>query len=807
VTARRLVIAPVLWLILIGISVAVIVQTRFTADMSAFLPAHPTAEQAFLVEQLKGGAVSRMILMGIEGGTLKQRAALSQQLGSTLRQTGLFSAVRNGDAATAEADRKLLFRYRYLLSPTVTRKRFSATGLHQAISDSIDLLSSPLGMLTKKLLTRDPTGETLSLLESYGGGAGSDAPSSNGNGPKTRDGVWVSPDDQRTLLMAQTRADGSDTDAMQTAIERIRTVFAKLHKQHDSGGPDLKLLITGAPVFSVESRATIKSDVKRFSIISSVAIMLLLLLIYRSVPMLALGLLPVLSGVLVAIATVSLGFGTVHGITIGFGTTLIGESIDYSIYYFIQSQGDRKEGIERFWPTIRLGVLTSITGFAALLFSGFPGLEQIGLYSIAGLITAALVTRFVLPHLGTARFNQHSLVGLGRRLASILPRLPALRAPLIVLAIAGLGLLLWRHDGIWQTGLSGLSPIPEEAKALDERLSHDMGAPDARYFVVVHGDDREETLDAAEQAGQALTPLVTRHVLTGFDSPTRFLPSDATQRARQAALPDRSTLESNLKQALHGLPIRADKLQPFVDAVEQARQLPLLTPADLSGTSFGLAMSTLLQQRDGHWMALLPLHVAATQAEQPNEVARQVRHALNQPQLQQPHQKALFIDMLGESNRLYDGYLDNTITLSLLGLLGIVILLSLALRSFRRLWRVLMPLAMAIILVMAGLNLAGEKLTLLHLVGLLLIVAVGSNYALFFNQGHSPDPQTLASLVLANLTTVIAFGTLAFSQLPILHAFGSTVAPGAVLALLLSAIFARPTDSATPESDHAPDHA
>jgi len=103
----------------------------------------------------------------------------------------------------------------------------------------------------------------------------------------------------------------------------------------------------------------------------------------------------------------------------------------------------------------------------------------------------------------------------------------------------------------------------------------------------------------------------------------------------------------------------------------------------------------------------------------------------------------------------------------------------------------LISLMTAVLLVMAGLALAGERLTLLHLVGLLLIVAVGSNYALFFDRSErQPEPQTLASLLIANCTTVIGFGVLAFSKLPILHAIGITVGPGAVLALLLSATLA-----------------
>jgi predicted exporter len=97
--------------------------------------------------------------------------------------------------------------------------------------------------------------------------------------------------------------------------------------------------------------------------------------------------------------------------------------------------------------------------------------------------------------------------------------------------------------------------------------------------------------------------------------------------------------------------------------------------------------------------------------------------------------------------------------------------------------------------VAAGLVLAGRELTILHVIGMLLIVAVGSNYALFFDrratdrQGDAV-PLTLASLVIANASTVLGFGVLATSSVPILAALGSTVAPGALLALVFSALLA-----------------
>lgn len=512
----------------------------------------------------------------------------------------------------------------------------------------------------------------------------------------------------------------------------------------------------------------------------------LLLLIYRSVTAVVLGLLPVATGALAGIAAVALGFGSVHGLTIGFGTTLIGEAVDYTIYYFVQSDGEDGEGrwMERFWPTIRLGVLTSVFGFASLLFSGFPGLAQLGLYSIAGLVTAAAVTRFVLPHLRPASFHIRDIAPLGRAMAGFWGQLSRLRLAIPLLAIAASVVLVTHRDQIWSSGLSGLSPVSSADQALDQSLRADLGAPDLRYLVVLKAANREAALLAAEQAGMRLTTLVEAGALGGFESPARFLPSEATQRARQQSLPARDELARRLDTALDGLPLRADKLGAFLDDVDTARRQPLLTPESLRGSTLALAVDSLLLERPQGWTVLMPLRAPA--GDTPLDPAR-IQAAL-------AGSGALFVDIFGESNHLYQAYLDEAILLSLAGCLAIVLLMAVTLRQPGRLIRVLIPLVATELIVMAGLALTGQRLTLLHLIGMLLIVAVGSNYALFFDRADSnpgDDPRTLASLLLANLATVIGFGALAFSPVPVLKAIGITVGPGAVLTLMISAMLAR----------------
>ncbi len=450
--------AIALWLMFILICGIIISRSQFTTDLSAFFPRSPTQEQQLLLDQVRDGLASRLILVGIEGADAATRARLSKHIAQRLRADPAFVSVNNGEPVSAERDHAYLFNNRYLLSPAVTPERFSADGLHAALSDSIDLLASPAGLLVKSLLPRDPTGEMVQLLSHF----------NSDTHPPLVDGVWASRDGARALLLMQTRASGSDTDAQQSAMFAIRQAFDAASSASPAA-PAAKLLMTGPGVFSVTSRDTIKSQVSRLSIISVVLIATLLLLVYRSLTALALGFLPVISGALAGIAAVSLGFGTVHGITLGFGTALIGEAVDYSIYLFVQSkQGGtaQEDWLKRFWPTIRLGVLTSIFGFASLLLSGFPGLAQLGLYSIAGLTAAATVTRFVLPYLLPANFRIHDVSAIGIGLSSLVQHAALLRWPAVILLLAACAILAGHRTSLWDDKISSLSPVSQADVAL-----------------------------------------------------------------------------------------------------------------------------------------------------------------------------------------------------------------------------------------------------------------------------------------------------------------------------------------------------
>jgi len=762
------------WLAAVLVCVAVIARTQFSTDLSAFLPRSPTPVQQVLVEQLRDGVVSRLILIGIEGGAPAALAQTSTRLAAELRQQQEnFAAINNGEETGLAKDREFFWNNRYLLSPAVSAGHFSSAALRVALEENLQLLGSPAGVMVRRILSNDPSGELLRLVDQFEGLAR----------PGVQNGVWFSQDGKRALLVAQTRAAGYDIDAQERALALIRSAHSNAADASVRAGQNL--LLSGPGVFAVSTRARIKADALRFSVIAITLVAALLLALYRSPRALLLGLLPVASGALAGIAAVSLGFGAVHGITLGFGVTLIGEAVDYAIYLFTQITpgATPDDTLARMWPTLRLGLLTSICGFGAMLLSGFPGLAQLGLFSIAGLVMAVAVTRYVLPVLLPPGFSVHTATGLAPQVASIVRRAPVLRYPLLLVTLLAVFFLAAQRGPIWSGELASLSPIAASDRLLDEQLRRDIGAPDVRHLVVINAPDQETALAASEKISVILQRSVQQRQMEGFESPAFYLPSLASQRTRQAALPEPAVLRENLHEAQHGLPFRPGLFEPFLRDAAAARAQSLLESASLQGTGLALKLDSLLVKRDSEgqagWTAMLPLRGVTGSAAIGRDIARLA------------NQQAELVDLKRESDALYQTYRREVITYSLLGAGAIVLLLLLSLRSPRRVLAVLAPLAAAVVITFSLLVLSGNPLSIFHLVGLLLVVAVGSNYALFFErqaESAGERERTLVSLLFANVTTMLGFGLLAFSKVPVLHAIGSTVGIGAILSLAFSAI-------------------
>jgi predicted exporter len=736
-------------------------HVAFTADLTAFLPAASGRLERLLVEQLRAGVASRTMLVAIEGGAPPELARFSRELARALAADRRFEYVINGAAEFTQGARELGLKHRYLLSPTVSAERFSEQSLARALRENLERLATLEGAVFKATLARDPTGELRSLAEAAGQGA-----------PASRHGVWFSADGARALLLAQTAASGMDALRQQEAAGAVTSAF-----QGTGAGPGYRVLVSGPGVFAARTRAAIEHDTRWLTGVAGALVLLILVLAYRSPGPVALSALPVLTGLLVGVAAVGALFGTVHGITLAFGVTLIGEAVDYPSYVFTQRKPGESllEVLARVWPTLRLAVLTTVFGSLALLLSSLQGLSQLGVLSMVGVLSAGLVTRWVLPALAPGR---------GAPPPRVLP-FSLVRAGLAmrrgawiawVLLAAALAFIAVRHDRIWDDDLGHLSPLPESARELHQRLSADLRAPDVGYLLIATAGSREAALEKSERLALALQSWAGEGVLEGFDLAARYLPSVKTQERRRAALPEAQDLHRSLERALRGLPYRAGAFAPFERDAEAARLSPVLTIEDLRGTGLDLKVQSLLATRDGEWHAIVPLRGVRDPARLRSLAGQLPEDA-----------RASFLDLKGESDRLIGGYRSQALALAGLGALAIALLLYIGLRDVRKALRVMLPVYAAIAMTVACLILLGIGLSLFHLVSLLLVLGIGLNYSLFFSQaepGTDSERGTSLALSVCFLTTFAAFGCLATSRIPVLSAIGLTVTLGCALSLL-----------------------
>ncbi len=750
-----------IWIVSLAVAGLVIARAQFTTDMSAFLPRAPTQVQRVLVNQIRDGAASRLLLVGIDGVPVEVSAALIRGMAARVASDRQFAMVQDGEISGLAADGKYLFAHRYLLSPAITPTHYSKDNLHKALLDDLGQLSSATGGIVKQTLPADPTGETLAL-------AGRLAD----EGTMTRhDGVWTDAKGTMSLLAAQTVAPGSDLDRQEQALGALEQAFEAVRTALP-GAQNAHFAITGPGVLGVHARAAMKRQTKQLSGIASGVVAALLLAAFRRPSILVLAFLPVASGVVAGIAAVALGFGSVHGITVGFGVTLIGEAVDYAIYYFTYAPGGAA-GLLRLWPILRMGMALSVAGFAAMLFSGFTGFAQLGLFTMAGLVAAYLVARFVLPVL-TPRGG-----------ASRLPNLPArlLPPPKLAWGLCGAVALascleVVSHEGPrWQDDITSLSPASAADLSVDRSLRAAAGQDDqSRYFAFVTGRDLQAVLQETETLVPVLDSL-TGEAIRSYDAPTLILPSEQRQHERQAALPDSATLAADLQAASAGLPFQPGLFEPFLRDVQAARTAPVITPDTLLGTAMRLKFDAMVAHDTDGWTAMTSL--AGLRDPQSVEAAL-------------AEQGAALVDLKTASNGLLLDYRREAVTLAACGSLAMTALLVAVLRKPARVAAVLLPLALAV-LATTALSLAGEhRLSIFTIFGLLLTVAVGSNYCLFFERRVAGEPLALSSLALANLCTVAGFGILSFSAIPVLRGIGGTVAIGAFLSLVSGAMLIPP---------------
>lgn len=757
-----------------GLATFCALRLQVVTDITAFMADVADPKLAALSRAMASSELTRTLVLSIadERGDPDVAIAGAQALADRLQGRPDVAWLRTGPGELhAEAIHNLYYpRRAYFLAdePGDLKDRLSDDGLRAAARELRRQLGLPTSGVIKQIAPADPLlvypAQLRRLEAAQGGGVG------------LRDGHFVA-EDQHALVMLATRGSPFVADEQAPLQAAIDAAFAEVDAQ--SGGR-LVLERSGVARFALAAEHSMRADISRISTVSLVGIVALFLLMFRSPRLVLLSLAPLAAGVTAALAACLALFGAVHGLTLAFGATLVGVCIDYSVHLFNHHmldppRGGPRQSARRIWPGLLLGALTTVAGFAGLAWTSFPGLREVALFASIGVLVAALATRYWLPDLlprfpKPGRIQRAAAAGLARLVASMRRR----RAATAVLPAVALGLCVVGLPRIeWSDDVRLLTALDPELLAEDERVRARVSRMDGGRFVVAFGADEEAALAGNDAAAVRLRAAQAAGEIEAFRSLHALVWSAALQQANAAALAD-STLPARLDAAYVAEGFRAGSFAKFFSDMSHGPDV--MRPADMVGTPLAEAARTFRAEIEGGEVAVVTLLRGVSDA-----AALQARLA-DLPDVRYFDQQALMQAAFGR-------YRARTFELVVAGLVGVLAMVWLRYRRLGLALAAFTPAVLAAATALALVALTGATIGILHVVALLLVLSMGVDYGVFLAESRG-DPggfdATVLSVLLACLSTVLAFGLLAMSQSPALQAIGITVGAGVLLSLVLA---------------------
>ena len=746
------------WLLLV-LLVLLAALLRGPAFDSSILTLLPESEQQPLVQRARDriGAEfsSRLLLLVTAAEDANARTAVAS-LARTL--TGLAAVARVEWRMTDDdfsRSREQLFAYRfYLLAPDLRQAMLD--GAYRQITQQA--LVKLFGPVSAGDLIEDPFGLFPGLMRSHSHGLRLDL---SQNLLRLRDTAQPT-----YLISVQLAGDPFAVELQRDLLQAVDRERTRLGERVES------IRMSGMLVHAAAGARQAQREISTIGLGSLGGILVLMLLVFGRGKSLLLLLFPIATGCLFAAAVTLLIFGRVHLVTLAFGAGLVGVSVDYALHFLCERRYSRATRIlGRIIAGLALGLFSSVMAYAVMLLAPFPGLRQMAAFSVAGLFASWITVVLWLPIL--TRRDETRALAAARLLQGWRRCFPRIDRTGWMLASAALMIAL-SLGAVWHSvprdDVRLLQTSPPELLRQEAEIQRALGSASSSQYLLVRGSSLEHCLQREESLLPALRELQRDAVIDGFRALSQMLPSLQRQAQNYRLIGELYARELDSLYAPLELPADAAvQARARFEAAAEAR----LTPAVWRELDAGAARQQLILDQS-------PAS-AATVIRFPGSLDAGARASL--AELAAASEGVIYVDQIADLSALlrdYRGQIQNWLILAYL-----IVLVTLALRYRRQVWRILLPPLLASLLTLALLAQLEQGINLFHLIALILVLGIGLDMGIFLHETDEAA-QTWLAVSLSALTSLLAFGLLALSRTPVLHHFGITVALGLSLVWLLS---------------------
>lgn len=751
-----------IWLIVVLAAVAYVAYhyrqgIRLQSDVLTLLPDQETAPQVQAKKKELSQLFSRQVLLLFGHAEASRAKAAALSTATAMEASGLFSSVQLHVAPDdPEKFGRGLYPFRSGLLSVADRDRLKSGRGREILDRSLGSIFSPAFMTTAQSLRDDPFALFSNYLLDL-------APADSRI--QIQDGIRTVKEDGQTYIILSATIGESATDL--AAQTKITEFLGKIFRTAEIAHPGLAILKTGAVFYAEAGGQKGLTEASLISIISFLGCILLTIAIFRSARPLLLTIASVATGLCCGLAFCLWYFSELHVISLSFGTSLIGVSIDYSLHYFstrfLPTTPTPQRRLVGILPGLILGFATTAFGYGMLWLAPLPGLHQMAAFSLVGLTGAFISVLLWLPALeiSAPQKFQPSLMTAGIKLAKFW-HAPERRQFRIILSVASLILAIGAAQRLQSDDdVRRMQPPEPELRSQQDEIERLTGLSFSKNFILVQAETPDKALQITESLTDALAPLVAAGKISRYDSITRVVPSDARQQENRHLISEKliGPYLPELRAAT-GLDLQPPNIGSTQDALSIKNAialLPVLSPLVLGG--------------DGQTQVII-LDGVTDQTLIRNLVADEPGTS--------------FIDTASDISKVFARYrIEATGLVAVsLGAIGAFLLLR---YGWRRTARILLPPVVALLGAPLLLSLFGYNFSFFSAMAQILILAIGVDYAIFYHESQEEEANaTMLGVILAAITTILSFGALAFSSLPVVHSFGMTMFIGVSLAFLLA---------------------
>lgn len=753
---------------------------KIDADLMNMLPASFDEESISKANEKLNGLISERVYILVSNPDFKKAKETAITVYDQLKDSPKFASVSlYSDLSSLTDVTDFIYKNRWnLLDDAAVNQINAAGGEIEFAENALAQAYGGFTMTSLDNLDKDPF-----MLNEYNLNMYLNALQNSGTAMTMKDGVLASEYDGRwyVLIQGNLSKEGMALASNSNAVAQIYSICDPL----EDG--ETRFVYSSTPFHSYKSSTEASREITLISVISLLAVVVILLMIFRSPTPIVLSVASILISIVTAIAGTLTVFHKMHLITLIFGTSLIGSCIDYSLHYFINWKANTKlttgdEIRKHLLKGLGLSLVSTVICYTLMMFAPYNLVKQMGLFSIIGLISSFLTTIAVFPYIPVPKS--------GREIKSVvLMKKPhwwnkKIIGRIVVTCFFAVPLLLiaiFFKNGTIQNNLNKLYTMEGRLKENELEASHVLKFAPYGWFIV-RGDSTEDVLVREEKLADTLREYRDENGnRIGFLATSSFIPSIKKQKESRAACDKLMEIADFQLEALGFEPEYTDAL--WEEYNSSADDFVSIDKGNVPAFLMESISSAWIGEINGKYYSVL-LPTECNDYEYFRSVAETD-------------------DNLYYLNKMQDVSedLDTLTKMILLFFVAAFVILFVILRFFyntKRTAKIISVPVLIVIMVYAVFSVAKIHLEFFSIVGVILVMGLGMDYIIYMieNERKSQaveETQILEpfGILLSFITTSISFGALALSKFMPVHYIGLSIFIGLMTAYFASFFYDR----------------